>query len=44
MPELAGTVADAFEAQVREHEERWLSPLAVRSYDTHGRTYSPGLV
>jgi dGTPase len=37
MPELAGTVADAFEAQVREHEERWLSPLAVRSYETRGR-------
>jgi len=37
MPELAGRVADAFEAQVREHEERWLSPLAVRSYETRGR-------
>jgi dGTPase len=37
MPELAGAVADAFEAQVREHEERWLSPLAVRSYETKGR-------
>jgi dGTPase len=37
MPELAGTVADAFEAQVREHEEHWLSPLAVRSYETRGR-------
>src|SRR5438270_6421284 len=37
MPELAGTVAEAFETQVREHEERWLSPLAVRSYDTRGR-------
>ena len=37
MPEVAGTVADAFEAQVREHEARWLSPLAVRSYDTRGR-------
>jgi dGTPase len=37
MPELAGKVADAFEAQVREHEERWLSSLAVRSYDTRGR-------
>src|SRR6266536_464224 len=37
MPELAGRVADAFEAQLREHEERWLSPLAVRSYDTRGR-------
>ena len=37
MPELAGRVADAFEAQVREQEERWLSPLAVRSYETRGR-------
>ncbi len=35
--EVAGRVADAFEAQLREHEERWLSPLAVRSYDTRGR-------
>jgi dGTPase len=42
MPELAGTVADAFEAQVREHEERWLSPLAVRSYDTRGRLRDEG--
>src|SRR5437867_11243894 len=37
MPELAGTVADAFEALVRKHEESWLSPLAVRSYATRGR-------
>jgi dGTPase len=37
MPELAGRVADAFEAGVREHEERWLSPLAVRSYEHGGR-------
>jgi dGTPase len=37
MPELAGKVADAFETQVREQEERWLSPLAVRSYETRGR-------
>jgi dGTPase len=37
MPELAGRVADAFEAQVREQEERSLSPLAVRSYETRGR-------
>jgi dGTPase len=36
-PEVAGKVADAFEAQMREHEERWLSPLAVRSYETRGR-------
>jgi dGTPase len=38
MPELAGRVADVFETSVREHEERWLSPLAVRSYETRGRT------
>jgi dGTPase len=37
MPELAGRTADAFEGLVREHEERWLSPLAVRSYDSRGR-------
>jgi dGTPase len=37
MPELAGRVADAFEALVREHEDAWLSPLAVRSYETRGR-------
>jgi dGTPase len=37
MPELAGRVADAFEARVREHEELWLSPLAVRSYEHGGR-------
>jgi dGTPase len=36
-PELAGRVADAFESLVRENEERWLSPLAVRSYDSRGR-------
>jgi dGTPase len=37
MPELAGRVADAFETRVRELEERALSPLAVRSYETRGR-------
>jgi len=37
MPEPAGQVADAFSALMREHEERWLSPLAVRSYETRGR-------
>ena len=37
MPELAGRTADAFESGVREHEERWLSPLAVRSYESTGR-------
>jgi dGTPase len=37
MPELAGRVADAFEARVRAGEETALSPLAVRSYETRGR-------
>ena len=37
MPELAGRVGDAFEARVREQEHAWLSPLAVRSYETRGR-------
>jgi dGTPase len=39
MPDLAGKVADAFGARVREREERWLSPLAVRSYETRGRAH-----
>jgi dGTPase len=37
VPELAGAVAREFEARVREHEERSLSPLAVRSYEHGGR-------
>jgi dGTPase len=37
VPKLAGTVADAFAARIREQEEAWLSPLAVRSYETRGR-------
>jgi dGTPase len=37
MPEVAGRIADAFEARIREQEETWLSPLAVRSYETRGR-------
>jgi dGTPase len=37
MPELAGRVADAFEARFQEHEEQCLSPLAVRSYESGGR-------
>jgi dGTPase len=37
MAEVAGRVAGGFEAAVREHEESWLSPLAVRSYETAGR-------
>jgi dGTPase len=35
--EVAGKVAEAFEARMRDHEERWLSPLAIRSYETGGR-------
>src|SRR2546421_12859897 len=37
MPEIAGRVADAFEATIREHEEQWLSPLAVGAFETRGR-------
>jgi dGTPase len=37
MSELAGSVADGFAARVRGLEERELSPLAVRSYETRGR-------
>jgi dGTPase len=37
MPELKGRVADAFEARIREQEEAWLSPHAVRSYESRGR-------
>src|SRR5256885_762222 len=37
MPDVAGRVADAFAARMREEEERALSPLAVRSYETRGR-------
>ena len=37
MPDLAGNVADAFAERIRELEEEWLSPLAVRSYETRGR-------
>jgi dGTPase len=40
MPDLAGRVADEFEARMREHEESWLSPLAVRSYESAGRAHN----
>jgi dGTPase len=39
MPDVAGRVADAFEVRIREQEKTWLSPLAVRSYDTRGRAH-----
>jgi len=34
------TVAQGFETRIREQEEAWLSPLAVRSYETRGRLES----
>jgi dGTPase len=37
VPDVAGIVADAFAARIRGQEERALSPLAVRSYETAGR-------
>jgi dGTPase len=37
MSDVKTRVADAFEARIREQEEAWLSPLAVRSYETRGR-------
>src|SRR6516164_8975139 len=37
MADLAGTVAEGFAARIRDVEERALSPLAVRSYETRGR-------
>jgi dGTPase len=37
MPNLAGSVADGFAQRMREVEERALSPLAVRSYESRGR-------
>jgi dGTPase len=39
MPDVAGRVADEFQARIREQEESWLSPLAVRSYSTRGRAH-----
>ena len=37
MPEVAGAVAEQFEARIRAQEEQWLSPYAVRSYESRGR-------
>src|SRR3954471_10151990 len=37
VPEVAGRVADAFAARIREAEKHVLSPLAVHSYETAGR-------
>ena len=35
--EVAGRTVEPFEERVRAHEEAWLSPLAVRSFETRGR-------
>jgi dGTPase len=37
MPEVAGAVAEGFEAGIRALEEEFLSPFAIRSYETRGR-------
>ena len=37
MTEVAKRVGDAFAARIQALEEQALSPLAVRSYETHGR-------
>jgi dGTPase len=42
VPDVAGRVADAFAARIREQEESALSPLAVRSYETAGRPQEEG--
>jgi dGTPase len=42
MPDVAGRVADAFAARIREHEQHALSPLAVQSYETAGRPREEG--
>ena len=35
--EVAGRIGDTFANRVRQQEEDWLSPFAVRSYETKGR-------
>src|SRR5919202_2644094 len=40
MPSEVRNAAASFEARVREQEESWLSPLAVRSYETRGRAHA----
>jgi dGTPase len=34
---VTGGTAESFEQRVRAREETWLSPLAVRSFETRGR-------
>src|SRR5207247_8023404 len=40
VPELAGRVADAFATRIREQEEAFLLPLAIRSHETRGRVHA----
>ena len=40
MHETATSVTTAFAARMREQEDSWLSPLAVRSYETRGRVHT----
>src|ERR1041385_2985408 len=37
MAKSVRSLSEAFEARVREQEETWLSPIAVRSYESRGR-------
>jgi len=37
MSDAAGRIAETYEELLREREERWLSPLAIRSFETSGR-------
>ena len=34
---IRGWTTESFEQRIRAHEEAWLSPLAVRSFETRGR-------
>src|SRR6476619_5237023 len=40
MPHRTGPVAEEFSSRVASMESEWLSPLAVRSYETRGRLHA----
>ena len=42
MPHRTGPVAEEFASRVAAMESEWLSPLAVRSYETRGRLHAEG--
>src|SRR6185295_1754086 len=42
MPHRTGPVAEEFASRVAAMESEWLSPLAVRSYETRGRRHAEG--